>query len=70
MGPLTLDCPACGPVRPAVAWKPWASGLGRHLEATCPTCRRYLKYLPQTPENVALVPPAPPPSPGLFDALE
>lgn len=49
----TLDCPGCGkPVEPRLRWRTHAGGA-RAIEATCPHCRRWLKWLAQTPENIA-----------------
>jgi len=38
----------------AVRWQIFGNGT-RHLRASC-TCGRFLGYLPQTPESLALVP--------------
>lgn len=52
-GPPTLPCTAClEQATPTLRWRTHAGG-SRAIEATCPRCRRWLKWLEQTPENVA-----------------
>ncbi len=66
-----LMCSACGvDVAPRVSWQQIAGGR-RHIRAECPRCGGYLKFLPQTPENVALADaPRVSSGPGLFDDEE
>jgi len=53
--PLALVCRRCGlETFPRVEWQEFAGGK-RHLRASCAACGGYIKFLPQTPENVALV---------------
>jgi hypothetical protein len=60
---LTMPSPSEGPVRECSHCDPltgWCAAreqdsLGRpRIKATCAGCRRFLKYLPLTPENLAL----------------
>jgi hypothetical protein len=63
---MELHCPSCDAAAPPeVTWQTISDGR-RFLRAECPRCRRYLKYLSQTPEHVAMVK-EPEPTPGLFD---
>ena len=57
-----MYCSKCnGDCEPVVSWRQMVSG-GRHLEARCASCKRWLKWLPQTQEHLTLLlPPAPPP---------
>ena len=49
---VTDPCPECESTERVYLWQPYASG--RHLRCEC-TCGRWIRYLKQTPENVALV---------------
>ena len=70
MEQLTIPCDRCGPVVPVVVWQTFTTDPPtRHLRATCPRCHSFLKFLEQTPENVALALPEPGETPGLFDAV-
>ena len=40
----------------ALRWKTFADGT-RHIEARCLYCRKFLRWAPQTPENVAAAKP-------------
>lgn len=50
---LTLRCQRCAAdVVPALRWRTITGG-SRVIEASCPRCRKWLRWLLQTPENVA-----------------
>ncbi len=68
-GTLTLTCRRCvKDVAPQLRWVTHGNGI-RAIEARCPHCRGWLKWLEQTPENIArTITDDLPPSgqPGLF----
>lgn len=44
---LRIDCShGCGLVLPMLSWQEFSNGTV-HLRAECPSCKRYIKYLPQ-----------------------
>lgn len=44
---LTLPCKYdCGAVLPMLSWQEASNGVV-HLRADCPSCKRWIKYLPQ-----------------------
>lgn len=51
-----LKCPTCDKRRePVLRWKPMASG-DMHLGAYCPLCDKWIKWVPQSMEWMALAP--------------
>ena len=52
---LVLACRRCGvELAPRVSWQNCVGGK-RHLRANCAVCGGWIKFLAQTPENIALV---------------
>ena len=53
---MTLTCHHCGVIEePDLGWQVFGNGT-THLRAECRACGRYIKYVPQTPENLSLAP--------------
>ncbi len=46
-----LTCRCGAHAIPLVRWRYFDNGTW-HIEAKCPSCRRWITWLPQTPENV------------------
>jgi hypothetical protein len=64
--PACRHCGSGGP--PVVYWHQQGGAGGRVIRADCHRCRRFLTFLPQTPENVAEADAAQPEA-GLLDTL-
>jgi hypothetical protein len=48
---MSESCPKCGPVDPYLRWKTLVDGR-LAIEASCPSCKRWLKWAAQTLDNV------------------
>lgn len=46
-----MNCSKCGPIKPLLAWETFADGK-RHIRATCPSCRRHIRWAEQTQGTV------------------
>ena len=44
---MFLNCPAHGPVEPALGWSIFSNGT-THLGAYCPACEQWIKWVAQT----------------------
>jgi hypothetical protein len=64
-----LTCGRCGKIGgPRLVWQRCRNG-SRHVRASCGQCNKFLGYVRQTPEVVALAE-EPPPQRDLFTGLE
>jgi hypothetical protein len=52
--PQIPPCPRCGCADPRYRWSPMCDGR-KHLRAECSACGRFIKFVPQTAEFLALV---------------
>lgn len=56
---ITEDCPGgCGEVTPVFRWQTFVTGK-THLRADCPRCGKFIRYVEQTRERVAMSSPTP-----------
>ena len=55
---VPLDCPSCGPVDGDLDWRMFADGT-IHVQASCPACHRWLKFVRQEQHVLDLLPPPP-----------
>lgn len=46
-----LACQACGWTEARLQWQTFANGT-RHIRAECRRCGRYIRFVPQTQDNV------------------
>lgn len=55
---VPLTCADCGPEDADLDWRVFVDGTV-HVQASCPACRRWLKFVQQDAHVLALLPPRP-----------